>query len=317
MKKKKSIRKKIGIVVLVLIISFWVLVFFMTDKNPVWCNLSLGTYDLQQGGFGGGSFPGGYDQLDVYGCEGGIFGFIDKKRYYSILKKLFEEEKIDAEDIKAKAQESEKFYKKDYQVGQIYYENTVSVFEESPSIPLCTDTKDQALKWSELSSQNSSVSRKIIEESETEKYYQFKKVDERYPANILLSRIHKCSYLDRTNSEVIPSTVYEPQYKEKGTGIFIGIFNKRPITLESVKELIPYLRHSLIVYNNNTVIASSINEKHNLIEFEIYEAERYGMFGAPDSFRIIKSKYLVDKDSGEIHLFIGLVKNSKKYLEIY
>jgi len=78
---KKNTRKKIGIIILILIAAFWTLVFFMRDKSADWCNLSLGTYDVQGSKKAGGldyTFSGSY--IDIYGCEGGIFGFMDGER---------------------------------------------------------------------------------------------------------------------------------------------------------------------------------------------------------------------------------------------
>lgn len=78
---KKNIRKIIGIIVLILIVIFWALVLFMKDKSPNWCNLSLGTYDVQGFEFvdGGLDTTFGPAARKIYGCQGGIFGFTDKK----------------------------------------------------------------------------------------------------------------------------------------------------------------------------------------------------------------------------------------------
>ena len=75
---KKNTRKKIGIIILILIIAFWSLLFFMRNKSPNWCNLTLGTYDVQ----GFKTVDLGIDRsvIDIYGCEGGMFGFMDRER---------------------------------------------------------------------------------------------------------------------------------------------------------------------------------------------------------------------------------------------
>jgi hypothetical protein len=80
MKKNKK-RKIIGIIIFVLIVSYWGIVFLMRDKSPNWCNLSAGTYDLQSFEFvdGGLDSTFGPATRDIYGCQGGIFGFMDKK----------------------------------------------------------------------------------------------------------------------------------------------------------------------------------------------------------------------------------------------
>lgn len=77
-------RKLIGIAFLVFILAYWGTVFFMRDKGANWCNLSLGTYDVQGSKKAGGpdstfgsTFGASY--IEIYGCQGGVFGFTDKK----------------------------------------------------------------------------------------------------------------------------------------------------------------------------------------------------------------------------------------------
>ena len=78
---KKAIRKKISIIILVLIITFWALIFFMRDKSPNWCNLSFGTYDVQGSKRADVLYSTfGASYIDIYGCEGGMFGFMDRER---------------------------------------------------------------------------------------------------------------------------------------------------------------------------------------------------------------------------------------------
>lgn len=75
---KKHTKKIIQISILIAIVTFWVLVFFMRDTNPNWCNLSLGTYDVQGSKTVRDSY-GFLNSRDIYGCTGGIFGFLDQE----------------------------------------------------------------------------------------------------------------------------------------------------------------------------------------------------------------------------------------------
>jgi hypothetical protein len=87
------------------------------------------------------------------------------------------------------------FYNKD---GFGYYENTVSikpVSEREPVwIELSTNDKNEALLWSNLSNEYSSVDREIISERENEKYFEFKRRNVKNERDIILSRVHKSSY---------------------------------------------------------------------------------------------------------------------------
>lgn len=62
--------------IVIIIASYLGIGLVMRDKSPTWCNLSLGTYDIQN------SVPvrddfGFTNNRKVYGCEGGFFGFLD------------------------------------------------------------------------------------------------------------------------------------------------------------------------------------------------------------------------------------------------
>ena len=72
-------REEISIIILFIIIAFGGVIFFMRDKSPGWCNLSLGTYDIQNSVPVRDSF-GFTDYDQTFGCYGGIFGFMDKWR---------------------------------------------------------------------------------------------------------------------------------------------------------------------------------------------------------------------------------------------
>jgi hypothetical protein len=80
---KKNLRKKIGVSILILIVAFWGLVFFMRNKNPDWCNLSWGTYDIENHPIIRGEHAGAMEMTNmpsfrkVGDCDGGIFGFMD------------------------------------------------------------------------------------------------------------------------------------------------------------------------------------------------------------------------------------------------
>jgi internalin A len=188
------------------------------------------------------------------------------------------------------------FYQEDLEGGSLYYENTISVkpiFErEHRWIELCTDDRNQALEWSEASSKNSAYYRDLIDERETEKYFEFERVYSENPFDIILSRVHKSSYLDRSS------------YDRFEKGSVLGIFNQRPITPENAKELTEYL---WFVENYNIVgskvLSSFTEDQGNSIKHTIYETHVvYGDWGMSDQITLIKSEYVVDKNSGQFTL---------------
>lgn len=188
----------------------------------------------------------------------------------------------------------EEFYQENLDDGSIYYNNTLSILplEErtSSSIQLSTDNRDQAREWSELTSKNSSYYRKLVDESENEKYFQFKRVYEQNPSDIILSRVHKSAYLDRS------------MYDLFNPGNIIGKYTNKPYQIKEVKELIEYLwfvEH----YNSSgrKVLNSSIQEESSRFVHLIEELKIIrGDWGIHDQIFVLESTYSVDKTTGEI-----------------
>lgn len=186
------------------------------------------------------------------------------------------------------------FYQEELNDGSIYYVNTVSILptneREHIWIELCTDDSDQASVWSESSSRNSAYYRELVEEKETEKYYEFRRVYSARPNDIVLMRAHKCSYLDRSSVD---------RFLHSDT---LGVFTQRPITSISVRELCEYL-HFNDTYNiaNYKPLSSITENRDSTFRQIIYQLSiRYGDFGICDSITLEKVIYTVDKHSGLI-----------------
>jgi len=178
--------------------------------------------------------------------------------------------------------------------GSIYYNNNLSILplekRISSSFQLSTDDSDQAREWSELTSKNSSYYRKLVDESENEKYFQFKRVYEQNPKDIILSRVQKSSYLDRS------------MYDFFNPGNIIGKYTNKSYQINEVKELIEYLWF-IEHYNSSgrKVLNSSIQEEssrfvHSIEELKIYR----GDWGMHDQIFVLESIFYVDKNTGHI-----------------
>jgi hypothetical protein len=186
------------------------------------------------------------------------------------------------------------FYNEQLLGGNIYYENTVSIKpanqRDGTWTELSTDNKDIARQWSDSSASYSSYYRDIVSEKETEKYYEFRRVYSINPSDVLLSRIHKYTYIDRSMFD----------YNKPGS--IIGIFRKANFNAADVKELIEYLwfvRH----YNNGSSKVYSSMTKDQPTEFvhSIYEIWiAYGDWGMRDVIRYIKHTYRINKGDGTI-----------------
>ena len=196
----------------------------------------------------------------------------------------------------------EGFYQEDLHGGSLYYENTVSIKpvgeREHIWIELCTNNKSQALEWSESSSKNSAYYRDLVDEKETEKYFEFRRVYSKNPSDVILSRVHKCDYLNRS------------KYDKSKRPSILGTFNQRPVTIEKVKELIEYL---WFIENYNwggqKVLRSFTENQGNSVKHTLYKiCIVYGDWGVCDVISLFKSEYIVDKNSGEITVSHEIIK---------
>jgi len=177
------------------------------------------------------------------------------------------------------------FYKND----SGYYENTVSVtllsLRKDIWIELSTNDKNQALAWSDSSDEYSSVHRAIISESETEKYFEFKRQSTTNINDVILSRIHKTSYfLPLLDKFKMPDTV--------------GIYNGQ-LDTSKVKEFVEYLWScgSLGIYNSK-VIESQITEYNDYFQQYIKSFKVvYGDTGIKDSIFVYDNYFKLDKSS--------------------
>jgi len=188
----------------------------------------------------------------------------------------------------------EGFYTEETDSGSFYYENTISIKalneREAVWIELSTNSRDTARHWSEQSALNSAYYRALVRERETEKFFEFRRMRETNPADVLLSRVHKRSYLDRS------------MYDSFKRGPVIGRYNVRPMRLPQVKELIEYL----------IFVKEYKNGSYKVLESECVEQEKffvhtltemlisYGDWELRDQITLQGSRYTIDKNSGDI-----------------
>jgi len=194
------------------------------------------------------------------------------------------------------------FYYEDSLSGSLYYENTnrIRPLNERDGIwfQLCTNNVDTARYWSELSSHNGSYYRDLVSQRQTEKYFEFKRVYSINPIDVILSRVHRCTYIDRS------------MYDFLNPGDIIGVFKKNNFIKNDVKELIEYLWF-MENYNNTSskVYKGLIQNSSQFYVYYLYEIGIvYGDYGMKDILSYIKHTFKINKGSGEITHDIELVK---------
>jgi hypothetical protein len=193
------------------------------------------------------------------------------------------------------------FYQEDSLDGIFYYETTSSIKPQGHGsnvlYQLCTNNIDTARNWSELSSNYGPYYMDLVSQKETEKYFEFKRVYSVRPSEFYLSRVHKCSYIDRS--------MYDLFYR----GEILGVFNKNNFNQDDVKELIEYLwfiKH----YYLGTKVHLSLTEKNDLhFTHHIYEIKVvYGDWGEKDRISYIKNTFHIKISNGEITHQTELIK---------
>ena len=190
------------------------------------------------------------------------------------------------------------FYEKDL-IASRYYENTVSVKKEHIWIYLHTTDINEARNWSNLSNDNSSVNRILIQENENEKYFEFVRVNVENENDILLSRVHRSDYfIPHTESYTLPF------FAKNFTGIItIGTY-KGNVSLSNVKEFIEYLWDCGTIYMmDGKVVKSTISEEENNYEYYIQSIRLvYGDWGIYDTIYVYNSKFILDKETKVLSL---------------
>ena len=186
------------------------------------------------------------------------------------------------------------FYQEDPRRGYPYYVNTVSINSSDCQsgtcwIELCTDDRAQALAWSESSAVHSSYYRVLESDRETEKYFEFRRVNPDRPSDVILDRVHKCRYLDRSMYDGLhPSSV-------------LAVFVPRPITAEGVREVVEYLWANDKLVPVSKVLASRTTEcAEAFCQTILYAILIEGDWGLCDEIRLREAVVRVNKETGEI-----------------
>ncbi|MBI9060612.1 MAG: hypothetical protein JEZ14_01400 [Marinilabiliaceae bacterium] len=191
------------------------------------------------------------------------------------------------------------FYYEKNLIGYVYYENSVSIkpiTERARTwIELNTDDKKQAKTWSNLSNEYSSVNREIVEERETDKYFEIVRVNIQNENDTLLSRVHRTEY-------------FVSKYDKFTDVNLVGIYNGE-LSITNVKQLIEYLWSCGTLGIYDKVVESSTINKGDKFEHYIQSLKiTQGDFGIHDMIRIYDNKFHLDKINKILTIQRELVK---------
>ena len=194
------------------------------------------------------------------------------------------------------------FYREDLAGGSIYYDNTLSILPASQrsdhAFELSTNSRDQALAWSESTGVNSAYYRKLESESQTDRYFQFRRVYQQDTNDVVLDRVHKLSYVDRSMFDWFNPTQ------------FIAKFNVRPIDTSAVQNFVEYLWFVWEYNTNGSQVVATVNRQSIDTSWCVmYSLGRAGGdFGIPDMITLYRSIYSVSRQSGEVLFSTSVVR---------
>lgn len=186
------------------------------------------------------------------------------------------------------------FYQEDLQDGSLYYENTLSIVpvhrRSPPYFELSTNSRQQALAWSESTSVNSAYYRVPQDERETDQFFEFRRVYQVNQRDITLSRVHKLSYFDRSMYDFWHPTP------------LIGRLNSRPLDESLVQRFTEYF---WFINNYATWRMKALTAIPTSSSDTVYCALYHlrftpGDFGVRDLISLERTTYAVSKSTGDV-----------------
>ena len=167
------------------------------------------------------------------------------------------------------------------------------VTDATPVYELCSDDFSEAYNWSEIASSSSGRSLDLADTTDTEMYFEFSRFNPEELNRIDLSRVFKCTYLDRSGVNL------------NDLSVFKGVLAKRPFDAYDLKLVVEYLW--LFSYSNNfghVVLSSDSTETadeyvHTLTEATLQVS--HDPFGECDLIEVFVSTHVANKATGEIH----------------
>ena len=192
------------------------------------------------------------------------------------------------------------FYYEPVDSGSIYYVNTLSIKPLDQRnhiwIELATNDINEARNWTDLTNLYSSVNRKLISEKQTEKYYEFKRVNPINKRDIVFFRAHKKDYF-------IPVL---DKFKKIDT---IGIIPEISLSTVNKKQLVEYLWSVGSIEYYTKVIESSIQDTINGLKHTIKSILLVrGNFGINDIIYLYENIFIINDVNGIITMRKKLIE---------
>jgi hypothetical protein len=154
---------------------------------------------------------------------------------------------------------------------------------------VCTDDLATAVAWSELAASWHSSYTALVQTSSDARRFEIDRVPQSDPTAVLRHRVFRCSYLDRSTSDLA-----EPQ----GAA---GVLNARPIAAAELRALAEYLWHFTSYNNADTIVTASVGSgtaptlSHAI---KMAQLQLAATAGACDTVEILQWVHDANTDSG-------------------
>ena len=193
----------------------------------------------------------------------------------------------------------EGFYTESYADSSVYYSiSHVKNVELLPlanrsgvaSYELSTDDFTEALEWSEQAANYQPVYKQLVDNRETDLYFEFTRVDLNNPQFVHLSRVFKKSALDRSATDLNQLDIYQ------------GKIAIQMLSAERVKMLMEYFWTFSFSNNTGNAVLKSNTIETDISYIHTMEEAKLTIRSADqcDTVEIFETTYTVQKDTGDI-----------------
>ena len=208
----------------------------------------------------------------------------------------------------------EGFYTESYADSSVYYSiSHVKNVELLPlanrsgvaSYELSTDDFTEALEWSEQAANYQPAYKQLVDNRETNLYFEFTRVDLNNPQFVHLSRVFKKSALDRSGTDLNQLDIYQ------------GKIAIQMLSAERVKMLMEYFWTFSFSNNTGNAVLKSNTIETDISYIHTMEEAKLTIRSADqcDTVEIFETTYTVQKDTGDIWREQEMIReiSSKRY----
>lgn len=160
-----------------------------------------------------------------------------------------------------------------------------------PRYELCTDDETEAMAWSESNSTWMSSYADLVQVDSDARRFEFERVPRSDPTALLRQRVFRCSYLDRSATDLA---------SESGPA---GMLKPRPLTASELRDLAEYLWRFTPFNNADYVVEASVGTASGTAlthRIEMWRLQPAAIAGDCDVVQAVNWIHTLDTTSGAL-----------------